>query len=87
MAHSDAHDRRDPKSSVQPERPGAPSSSPSVHPTPPSTEENGAPATAPQDQQRHLHHNSGGKQAQQHPDAPAGQHATGSFTNEKKSGK
>jgi hypothetical protein len=79
MTQSHQHARRAPEDSS-----AQTSATPSVHPTEPSTEQEGAPGTNTRNQQQHLHQNVKGGQAQQHPESPAGQHATGSFTNEKK---
>ncbi len=56
----------------------------SVHHTPPSSDDE---KTEQPSQSHTLRHNTEGGEAQPHPDAPAGQHATGSFTTEKDSGK
>jgi hypothetical protein len=49
----------------------------SVHPVEP--EDKRASGTNASRQREALHHNIEGGQAQQHPETPAGQHATGSF--------
>lgn len=51
----------------------------SVHHTPPSSESGDHTAKQPSQAQT-LRHNTEGGQAEPHPDTPAGQHATGSFT-------
>jgi hypothetical protein len=54
----------------------------SVHPVEP---EDPKAAGADHQQQRHvLRHNIEGGQAQEHPETPAGQHATGSFTDKQR---
>jgi hypothetical protein len=60
----------------------------SQHHSPPSVQpvEPADPSEAGQhhsDQGHVLHHNTEGKQAQEHPETVAGQHATGSFTDKK----
>ncbi len=58
----------------------------SVHHTPPSAESDSDAKTGAEQtsQAETLRHNTEGGQAQSHPDAPAGQHATGSFTGSSK---
>jgi hypothetical protein len=58
----------------------------SVHPVDPRVEREDPKASAvDHQQQRHvLRHNVEGGQAEEHPETPAGQHATGSFTDKQR---
>lgn len=82
---SESHNRPDPDSREHQDQAAAQQSSASVHPVEPSTNGPNEPedarvtGTSRSLQRRVLGLNVDGGQAQQHPDTPAGQHATGSF--------
>jgi len=71
--------RRDPQSSSLPQQEQPPDQKPptSVHPL--DTEDHATGTNGP-NQNETLRHNVESGQAHQHPETPAGQHATGSFT-------
>ena len=69
--------KEDPRSHQHDEKASSQQPQTSVHPVEP--EDKRSTGTNRPEQRETLQQNVGGGQAQQHPDTPAGQHATGSF--------
>lgn len=84
-----SHHDPDPRSREHEDKATAQQPATSVHPVEPPIEPDDAKVTgtSPSLQRRVLGLNVEGGQAQEHPETPAGQHATGSFTGNKSGGK
>lgn len=80
-----SENRPAPASHSHEDRAAAQQSSASVHPVEP--EDARKTGTSRSVQRRVLGQNVEGEQAHEHPETPAGQHATGSFTGDKSGGK
>lgn len=81
---STSHRKPDPRSAQHADESSAQQPETSVHPLEP--EDKRATGTSGSRQREMLRDNVEGGQTQQHPDTPAGQHATGSFSGRGKKG-